>query len=147
MLNYYRWTWTILPALILLTISLGGGQVRAQRDNVSGGRIRERIQLYRERRQQQSPRPTQSSGETKLVSHKLKIGSSDREYYLFLLGQTLRYRERVNDLFYEHYPKIVFFAFFFSSTAVRLDDKKRTYPSHLKFCHIRSRIVTHHQLI
>jgi polyhydroxybutyrate depolymerase len=83
MLNYYRWTWTVLPATILLTISLDSGQVRAQQENVLGSSIRERIQIYRERRQQQSAKPTQSSGVTGLVSHKLKIGSVDREYYLY----------------------------------------------------------------
>jgi polyhydroxybutyrate depolymerase len=83
MLNYYRWTGIALPAIILLTISLGGGQVRAQRENVVGGKIRERIQIYRERRQQQSPKPIQSSGAAGLVSHKLNIGGSDREYYLY----------------------------------------------------------------
>jgi polyhydroxybutyrate depolymerase len=83
MLNYYRWNWAVLPAIILLTISLGGGQVRAQRENVVGGKIRERIQIYRERRQQQSPKPIQSSGTAGLVSSKLNIGGSDREYYLY----------------------------------------------------------------
>jgi polyhydroxybutyrate depolymerase len=83
MLNYYRWNWAVLPAIILLTISLGDSPVRAQRENVSEGKIRERIKIYRERRQQQLPKPIPSFGTTGLVSHKLTIGGSDREYYLY----------------------------------------------------------------
>ncbi len=72
-----------LPVIGLLTISVDGNQVRAQQENVSGSRIRERIKIYRERRQQQSPNPTQSSGATGLISHKLNVGGIDREYYLY----------------------------------------------------------------
>jgi polyhydroxybutyrate depolymerase len=85
MLNYFRWICTVLPVIVLLTISVDGGRVKAQRENVLAGRIRDRIQIYRERRQQeQSQKSTQSSGANGLISHKLNVGGIDREYYLYI---------------------------------------------------------------
>jgi hypothetical protein len=82
--NYYRLC-AILPGILLTNTFISGERAEAQREKLQGERIRERIQLYRERKQQERSQrtPQPSTGATGLVYHTLSIGGIKREYYLY----------------------------------------------------------------
>jgi polyhydroxybutyrate depolymerase len=86
MLSYYRWLYAVFLAIVSLTIYMDDGRVQAGTEKLLSGRIRDRIQQYRERKQQEQSQknsPSSSSGNG-LVLHKLSVGSSQREYYLYI---------------------------------------------------------------